>query len=178
VGIQSLTAEELRAVLQTAWAHRRRDWLMILLAYSHGLRASEVVGIKAGDLANGYLTVERLKGSKRTVQPLIASEDGLFDCKTGVIEFAESISRNQRLFPITAKHFWRLFRGYALQSGIPAHRAHPHVLKHTLGMKLVSNVPINVVQQYLGHKSLSSTGEYLKLTDDEASTQVGKALRD
>ena len=67
-----LPPEELLAILKTARARSARDWAMILLAYRHGLRASEVCDLKMADvdLKAGSLSIRRLKGSLHTVQPL------------------------------------------------------------------------------------------------------------
>ena len=45
-----LTPDELLSVLKAARARSARDWAMVLLAYRHGLRASEVCGLKVGDM--------------------------------------------------------------------------------------------------------------------------------
>src|SRR5712692_5093867 len=67
-----LTPEEVLAVLKAARERTTRDWAMILLAYRHGLRASEVCGLKLSDidLKAGSISIRRLKGSLPTVQPL------------------------------------------------------------------------------------------------------------
>src|ERR1700732_4884114 len=67
-----LTPEEILAVLKVARGRSVRDWAMILLAYRHGLRASEVCGLRLFDvdLKDGAISIQRLKGSMRTVQPL------------------------------------------------------------------------------------------------------------
>src|SRR2546422_921428 len=67
-----LTPEELLAVLKRARSRSARDWAMVLLAYRHGLRASEVCDLKIADadLKAGSLSIRRLKGSLHTVQPL------------------------------------------------------------------------------------------------------------
>jgi type 1 fimbriae regulatory protein FimB len=67
-----LTPEETLAVLRAARGRLIRDWAMILLAYRHGLRASEVCGLKLSDvdLKSGSISIRRLKGSLQTVQPL------------------------------------------------------------------------------------------------------------
>jgi integrase len=67
-----LTPEENLAVLRAAKDRGVRDWAMILLAYRHGLRASEVCGLRLADadLKDGAISIQRLKGSMRTVQPL------------------------------------------------------------------------------------------------------------
>ena len=65
-----LEPADLLAVLKAAKARGAREWSMIVLAYKHGLRASEVCNARLGDvdLKNGNFTVERLKGSLRTTQ--------------------------------------------------------------------------------------------------------------
>jgi|GEM_PF-974531 len=66
----SLTPEELVRILAAARARRLRDWVMILITYWHGLRASETINLRVKDLADGYLAVTRGKGSEATMQPL------------------------------------------------------------------------------------------------------------
>jgi type 1 fimbriae regulatory protein FimB len=60
-----LTPQEMLDLLKAARQHSTRDWAMILLAYRHGLRASEVCGIKLADLdlKSGSISIRRLKGS-------------------------------------------------------------------------------------------------------------------
>ena len=67
-----LTPEETLAVFRAAKDRGVRAWAMILPAYRHGLRASEVCGLRLADVnfKDGAVTVARLKGSMRTVQPL------------------------------------------------------------------------------------------------------------
>jgi len=65
-----LTPEELLADLQFARERRVRDWCMFLMAYWHGLRSSEVCALKLADVKADSLTVQRLQGSLKTVQPL------------------------------------------------------------------------------------------------------------
>src|ERR1700693_5574886 len=67
-----LTPQEMLDLLKAARRHSTREWAMILLAYRHGLRASEVCGIKMADLdlKAGSISIRRLKGSLHTIQPL------------------------------------------------------------------------------------------------------------
>jgi hypothetical protein len=69
-----LSPEETLAVLRKAKERGTRDLAMILLAYRHGPRASEVCGLSLADvdLKNGALSIQRLKGSMKAVQPLYA----------------------------------------------------------------------------------------------------------
>lgn len=60
-----LTPDEILAALKAARQRSVRDWAMILLAYRHGLRASEVCDLKLSeiDLKAGSISIRRLKGS-------------------------------------------------------------------------------------------------------------------
>jgi type 1 fimbriae regulatory protein FimB len=167
----------LRALLEAARARRERDWLMLLVTFWHGLRASEVVHLTSESVSDGFLTVQRLKGSLRTVQPLIEHQDPLLDEKKALIDYASKSNPNQPIFPFCRQHLWRLFQKYAAAAGLPAHKRHPHVLKHTIAMQTIKDAGIENVRQYLGHKSISSTGQYLKVSDQDASAAIAKAAK-
>jgi integrase len=68
---KALTPQEILKVLKIA-SESKRNLAMIVLAYRHGMRASEVCDLRLSDLdlKNGEVTIRRLKGSLRTVQPL------------------------------------------------------------------------------------------------------------
>ena len=175
--MEALTEPELRAVLAAARASRERDFLMILVGYSHGLRAKEITKLRPADIRSGYVTVARLKGSERTTQPLLESADPLFNERAALFEFMRGRLDYAPLFNISVRQFERLFSRYCAQVGIPEHKRHPHVLKHSLAMhSLKRGAQINEVQAYLGHKSLGSTGMYLRVNDEEASSAVQRAL--
>ena len=73
--------------------------------------------------------------------------------------------------------FYRVFQQIAERAGLPARKQHPHCLKHSLGFFLVEQgVSLPSIQQTLGHKSLASTGVYLKVTDDKANKDSAKAF--
>ena len=175
--MEALSKAELLALLAAARAHRERDFVMILVAYSHGLRASEVTRMQRDAIADGHLTVARLKGSNRTVQPLVADENPLLNERQVLSDFLLKSKFQRRLFPVCRQHFWRLVQQYAELAGIPERKRHPHVLKHTIGMQTIHSAGIENVRQYLGHKSGASTMQYLKVTDQEASAAIGRALK-
>lgn len=167
---------ELRALLESARADRERDHLMILVAFWHGLRASELIGLTANSIKDEYLTVKRLKGSLKTVQPLISHPDKLFDERKLLFDYTCGMHGNQRLFPVSRISFWRIMRKHCLAAGIPEHKAHPHALKHTIAAQTIEHAGIENTRQWLGHKSISSTGEYLRVTDAQAGARISQAL--
>ena|ERR1700734_621305 len=175
--MEGLSKREVVALLKAAKAHKTRNWLMILVAYSHGLRASEVTQMQADAVKDGHLTVARLKGSLKTVQPLLWDENPLLNERQGLSAFVDLVHGKQRLFPVTRQHFWRLVQRYAKAAGIPERKRHPHILKHSIALQTIKKAGIENVRQYLGHKSIASTGAYLKVSDGDASTAMSLALK-
>ena len=167
--MKSLQREELTRLLRAARAHSKRDHLLILTAYSHGLRASEVVNLTDQNIRDGFLTVQRLKGSMRTCQPLVRSADPLYD--ESPLE-----KMTGRLFPVSRTTFWRIVQRAGRAAGLPQHLLHPHCLKHSIGMHTIKTAGIENVRQYLGHRSMASTGAYLRVDDDAASKAIAAAM--
>jgi len=128
------------------------------------------------DFADGYITIKRLKGSLNTTHPLFKADEPLLDVRRAVAAWLKEIPKGGLLFPITRQHFHRLFQGYCKEAGIPKPLPHPHTLKHSVAMELVKKVGIQDLRQFIGHKSLNSTGMYLRVSNQEASAAVAKAM--
>jgi len=176
--VEHFSKDELLAILRVARSHRERDFLLILVAYLHGLRASEVTQITRDDIEDGYLRVQRLKGSLRTAQPLLEHAEPLLNERAALADYTRNFFGNQRLFPISRVHFWRLVKKYAKLAGIPGHKSFPHALKHSIAMHTIQIAGIENTRQWLGHRSISSTGEYLKVSDSDAARAIKRALLD
>ena len=161
---------------------------MILLAYKHGLRASEVCAIRLGDvdLQNGSLVIARLKGSLRTTQALTEhrGEPLLNEIKALRLwlrkrpnDGSDFLFVSQKGGRLDRTQFFRLFQAIGTSAGLPPEKRHPHVLKHSLAGHLVAaNVNLALVKQQLGHKSISSTMRYVATTDKQASNATTSAL--
>lgn len=168
----SLTPEELLAVLKVAHKGRIRDWCMILMAYWHGLRSAEVCALKLADVRDGSLSVQRLQGSLKTVQPLYRHRrKALLDEVTAIQAWLRErpdvgsdvlfISRNGGAVHPT--QFFRIFQAAANAAGLPAAKSHPGILRYSLASHLMAcNVDLVLVSQALGHRSINSTLKYVK----------------
>jgi integrase len=170
--VYALSKDQLLAVLAAAKAKRTRDWLMFLVAYHHGLRRSEVAAIKADDIRDGFLSVSRKKGSSRTIQPLLTSAEPLLDEGPAIFEYIQGMAPNQKLFGVCGDRIRVLFAEYAAAAGLPSHLRHPHCLKHTIAMQIVGKVGVENTRIWLGHKSMASTGEYAKPSEQDAARAV------
>ncbi|HWW13081.1 MAG TPA: tyrosine-type recombinase/integrase [Candidatus Dormibacteraeota bacterium] len=180
--MDSLTYEELLGVLKTAKAHSLRNWAMILTAFSHGLRASEVCQLKISDLAEGHLTIKRLKGSRTTLHQLVPHRgQPLLDEVKAMKEWlaVRPTDAGDALFPsqkggcMTATQFYRVYRATAEEYCLPEHKRHPHVLKHTTCTELIRHdMNLAKVGAFVGHASITSTMRYVSISDDEASREA------
>jgi type 1 fimbriae regulatory protein FimB len=186
--MQYLIPEEILAVLRVGRSRSVRDWTMILLAYRHGLRASEACNLRLADIdmRSEAITVRRLKGSMLTVQPLyrhkgqplldeiVALRNWLRQRKADGSDYLFLSQKGGRL---DRSQFFRVFKACAATAGLPPEKRHPHALKHSLASHLVAgNVNLALVRQCLGHKDIGSTMKYVGVSDSQASHAARAAL--
>src|SRR6266853_3181656 len=183
-----LSPEEVLAVLKAAREHATRDWAMVLLAYRHGLRASEVCGLKLADvdLKAGSISIRRLKGSLQTVQPLYPHRgQPLLDEANALRAWlrerqpdgSDYLFTSQKGGKLDRTQFFRVFQTVAESAGLSVEKRHPHVLKHSLASHLVAgNVNLALIRQALGHCSINSTMAYIGTSDAQAAEALQKAL--
>src|SRR5450759_2473699 len=183
-----LEPKEVLTLLTAARAKSARSWAMILLAYKHALRASEVCNLRMDDidLKNGSVAVARLKGSLCTTQA-VAGHRGqpLLDELKALREWmrvrrddgSDFLFSSQKGGRLDRTQFFRVFRSVAAAAGLPPEKQHPHVLKHSIATHLVAaNVNLALVKTQLGHKSINSTMKYISTTDRQASQATSTAL--
>jgi type 1 fimbriae regulatory protein FimB len=183
-----LEPAEVLAVLKAAKNKGARELAMILLAYKHGLRASEVCNLRLLDLdmKNGSVVVERLKGSLRTTQALTEHRgEPLLNELKALREWlrqrpndgSDFVFVSQKGGRLDRSQFFRIFKAAASAAGLPPEKRHPHCLKHSLASHLVAaNTNLALVQRQLGHKSINSTLRYVTTTDQQASRATAAAL--
>jgi site-specific recombinase XerD len=183
-----LTPDETLTVLKVARERSTRDWAMILLSYRHGLRASEVCGLKLADidLKSGSISIRRLKGSMQTVQPLYPHRgQPLLDEMSALRAWLRERQSDGSDFLFTSQkggkldrtQFFRVFQAIAESAALPPEKRHPHVLKHSLASHLVAgNVNLALIRQALGHRSINSTMQYVGTSDDQAAEAAQAAL--
>jgi site-specific recombinase XerD len=185
-----LTPQEMLDLLKAARKRSPRDWAMILMAYRHGLRASEVCGIKLADvdLKAGSISIRRLKGSLFTVQPIYQHRGQPLLDETAALrawlrkrqtDGSDYLFASQKGGKLSRIQFFRVFKKIAEISGLSVEKRHPHVLKHSLASHLVAgNANLALIRQALGHRSISSTMAYIGTSDSQAAEALQKALMD
>jgi integrase len=156
-------------LLAAAKAHRERDWLLILVCFWHGLRASELVSFQKDAIANGYLTIQRPDGSDRLRHMLVEHPEPLLDEKAALVEFAQHAEPGMPVFSVCRRRVDQLMKYYCSLVGIPAELAHAHTLRHTVARLSIESAGVEHARRWLGHKSMGSIYEYLKVVDDRES---------
>ena len=131
IRMKALTPEEVRKVLKIS-SQSKRNHAMILLAFKHGMRASEVCDLKLSDLdlKNGEVTIRRKKGSLKTVQPLadLPGEPLLSEKRVLRAWLAERKDASDYVFTsqkggrLDRTQFFRIFQDVAERAGLPADR--------------------------------------------------------
>lgn len=165
-----LTEAEIKRFLDAArqGRHGVRDHAMMLMAYRHGLRVAELIGLKLTDLdlATARLYVRRKKGSLSTHQPIDGDElrairawlrlrDQRPDARLPYLFLSER-------GPFTRQAVNYLVDQAGKRAGLPL-RVHPHMLRHSTGYYLANRGhDTRLIQDYLGHRNIAHTVRYTR----------------
>ena len=149
--------------------HKHRDHTMILMAYRHGLRVSELISLRWQqiDLSSGLIQVNRLKNGLNSVHPLFGPELRALRKIKRKYHNTEYIFMSERGSPMTTSSFGKIIAraGKIAEIGMPVH---PHMLRHSTGFKLANESrDTRSIQQYLGHKNIRHTTLYTELAADK-----------
>jgi type 1 fimbriae regulatory protein FimB/type 1 fimbriae regulatory protein FimE len=166
---EHLTPAEVETLMTTARKRSRyghRDATMILIAYRHGLRVSELCRLECSqiDFASGLLHVVRLKGSISTTHPLRGIERRALRRLKREQEPSRHVWITERSAPMTAGGFRQMLRRTGGESGL-GFPVHPHMLRHACGYKIANESHYTrAFQLYLGHKDIRHTTRYSELS--------------
>ncbi len=132
---------------------------MILIAYRHGLRVSELVSLRWDqiDLAQGLVHVARLKNGMASVHPLRGPELRALRRLQREDASAPYVFVSERKAPLTPHTVRKIVARAGRQTGIEF-PIHPHMLRHATGYKLANDgQDTRAIQQYLGHRNIQHT---------------------
>jgi len=165
-----LTEQEVDALMAAARGNRygHRDATMILIAFRHGLRASEAVDLRWDqvDFTRAVLHVRRVKGGTPSVHPLSGPEMRVLRRLQRESEASPFVFLSERRTPFTTAGFARMIERAAKAANLGL-KAHPHMLRHAAGFALANaGHDTRAVQAYLGHKNIQHTVRYTELAPD------------
>jgi integrase/recombinase XerC len=189
--IKSLTIDEQTKFLAHFYRHsqflnemRIRDRLIVLLMLDAGLRVGEVIQLTVGDLhilgspvGMIHLRPEATKTkTERSIPVTVRLHDSIQEMFLNVWQvfqlqpWAKAFLNVTYGYSLTARRIQQMTKAAGIATiGRPVH---PHMLRHTFATRLMSKCSIRVVQQLLGHASLSSTQGYTHPNTQDLQTAI------
>jgi len=163
-----------------------RNACIIALLYAGGMRVSELVSLKLSDISfinendiNNKIRITG-KGNKERIVPINNIAKDLLQ-KYLKIRKKMKNSDSQFLFQsIKSGNISRVFVGLmlknlALMCNIDKNKVHPHAFRHSIALTLVnSGMDIRLVQEFLGHKDISTTAIYTQVNQKEIIELIEK----
>src|SRR3984893_10939105 len=176
---EHLTEREVERLIEAMkgnrWGHR--DATMVLIAFRHGLRASELVDLRWDqiDLERAILHVRRLKNGSPATHPLTGKELRALRRLQREQELKSPfVFTSERGTPFAKRGFEAMVERAGKAAGFDV-KIHPHMLRHACGFKLANDgVDTRTIQAYLGHKAIQNTVRYTEL----APTRFKSLFRD
>jgi integrase/recombinase XerD len=176
---KAISVQEVEALLAAAGADETpralRDRALLELLYGTGARISEAVGLAVDDLDRpGSAVILRGKGGKERIVPvgsyaLKAVDDYQVRARPVLAAGGRGTARlflNARGGPLSRQSAWTILRVAAERAGL-ASELSPHTLRHSYATHLLDGgADVRVVQELLGHASVSTTQVYTLVTVD------------
>jgi integrase len=164
---EHLTETEIEKLIEAAKSNRHghRDATMILVAYRHGLRASELCDLEWSqiDFASATLHVRRAKNGKPATHPIRGDELRALRKLQREAHKSSFVFVSERGGPFTTDSFNWLVKRAGQKAGL-AFQAHAHMLRHACGYALANaGHDTRSLQDYLGHKNIQHTVRYTEL---------------
>jgi len=154
-----LTEQEVEQLMNAAaqvGRHGHRDSTLILLSYRHGLRVTELVGMRWEqiDLKTGLMHVNRLKQGNPSVHPLGGPELRALRRLQRDYAVLPHVFSSERNAPLSSDAIRKII-GRAGEGAKLPFPVHPHMLRHACGYKLAqAGQDTRAIQHYLGHKNI------------------------
>jgi type 1 fimbriae regulatory protein FimB/type 1 fimbriae regulatory protein FimE len=148
---------------------------MILIAYRHGLRASEVCDLRWEqiDLNSAALHVRRAKNGKPSTHPLRGDELRALRKLERNAEGLPFVFVSERGAPFTTESFNWVVKRAGKKARLPL-KIHAHMLRHACGYKLASDGhDTRSIQDYLGHRNIQHTVRYTELSPERFKSFFG-----
>ena len=142
-----------------------RDAALVLIGYRHGLRASELVGLRWSqvDLKAALLHVSRRKNGTPSVHPLTGRELRALRVLQRQAAGSPFVFNTERGSGMTTDNVRKVLARAAVDARLALH-VHPHMLRHACGFTLANKgTDTRTIQAYLGHRSIQHTVRYTEL---------------
>lgn len=143
----------------------KRNYLMILMFYSTGIRVSELVNLQVDDLNFDKQEIRVLgKGNKERIVPINDYVINAFNDYSKNVKLTNYIFINKNNKQLTTRGVRYIMQQIVRKSSL-SKNVSPHTLRHSFATELLNaGMDIRLVQELLGHESLASTQVYTHLS--------------
>ena len=165
---EHLTPDEVERLIAAAKTNRygHRDATILLVAFRHGLRASELCELEWSqvDFATTTLHVRRAKNGKPATHPIRGDEMRALRKLQREAPKSTFVFVNERGTPFSPDGFNWLVKRAGQKAELPF-QVHAHMLRHSAGYKLAGDGhDTRAIQDYLGHRNIGNTVRYTELS--------------
>jgi integrase/recombinase XerD len=187
---KALSKDMLSQLIETAYndvtKEGLRDYAMLEILYSTGMRISELVALEMKSLegfsSDSEINLLIVKGKGQKERAVILNQKACKALKnylnirskflsagTKVNWVFPSISKNKKIIHISRQRFGQILKGIAIKSNIDSSIISPHKIRHSFATHMLDNgANLRIVQELLGHSDISSTQIYTKVSDSKA----------
>ena len=146
-----------------------RRTLLIEILYATGIRVSELLNIKLGDISDNCSSIIiKGKGGKQRIVPLFGKVILVLKKYIYFLNQSKQQTNSLFLFPsnsklghLTRNRFFQILKNLGNEVNLDLKRISPHVLRHSFASHLLSRgVDLRIIQESLGHKDISTTQIY------------------
>lgn len=163
-----------------------RDYAMLEILYSTGMRISELVALEMKSLEDfsndSEINLLIVKGKGQKERAVILNQKACKALKnylnirgkflstgTKANWVFSSISKNKKIVHISRQRFGQILKEIAIKSNIDPSIISPHKIRHSFATHMLDNgANLRIVQELLGHSDISSTQIYTKVSDSKA----------
>ncbi|NPA73981.1 MAG: tyrosine-type recombinase/integrase [Epsilonproteobacteria bacterium] len=159
--------KSLKLIKKDSWIGYR-DFAFILFLYASGARVSEAIEVKKDDIVGEWLKIRSAKGDKQRMVPLADSAlralEEYLDKREKKSEYLWLNYKGDKMSRITAYKITKKYLGVS-----------PHALRHSFATSLVlGGADLRVVQELLGHSSITTTQIYTHIKQKNLEQTVRK----
>ena len=168
-----LTPEEVHQLI--AAAENQRDHLFLRLLWESGVRVSEAISLRLGDVSRQGIRVL----GKGSVERIVYLQDGLIG---GILFYAQEMGLERRdyLFPsrkgdhITKQRAAQIVKKAAYSANLQRN-VHAHLFRHGYAINFLNcGGRLDALQEQFGHRDINTTRIYLRLSDEDVKREVRK----
>ena len=168
-----LTPEEAHQLIDAA--QNERDRLFLRVLWETGMRVSEAIRLKLGDVSRDGIRVM----GKGSVERVVFIQDGLVST---ILFYAQerTLGRDDYLFRsrkgphITKQRADQIIKDAARKAGLER-KVHAHLFRHGYAINFLNcSGRLDALQEQLGHKDINTTRIYLRLSDEDVRREVSK----